>query len=142
MRTAVDTNVCSILWAGLERAPFAARMLDSAQQAGSLTISPIVFSEMLASPFVTESFVLQYLKDSDIAVDFGLSDRVWLEAGRRFREYGVRRRQSGGGDPKRTLADFVVGAHALVQADRLLTFDAGRYAVDFPELRLADTRAL
>ena len=38
--------------------------------------------------------------------------------------------------PKRLLADFVIGAHALYSADRLLTLDEGRYRRDFPELKL------
>jgi predicted nucleic acid-binding protein len=34
------------------------------------------------------------------------------------------------------LADFLIGAHALVQADQLLTLDSTRYSQDFPEVRL------
>src|SRR5436305_572495 len=40
-----------------------------------------------------------------------------------------------GGSAKRLLVDFIVGAHALIRADRLLTLDASRYAKDFPELK-------
>ena len=40
---------------------------------------------------------------------------------------------SRGGSVKRLLADFIVGAHALIRADGLLTLDAGRHAKDFPE---------
>ncbi len=38
--------------------------------------------------------------------------------------------------PRRLLADFMIGAHALLSADRLMTFDTKVYGQDFPELRL------
>jgi len=53
-----------------------------------------------------------------------------------FAAYAIRRRGSGGGSPKRLPADFLVAAHAVLKADRLMTRDASRYAQDFPTLRL------
>ena len=53
-----------------------------------------------------------------------------------FVAYVQRRRQSRAGSPKRLLVDFIVAAHALHRADRLMTLDANRYRQDFPKLRL------
>jgi predicted nucleic acid-binding protein len=71
-----------------------------------------------------------------IVIDFDLREDVWSLAAASFAAYAVRRRRSGGGSPKRLLPDFIIASHALLQADRLMTRDANRYAVDFPNLRL------
>jgi predicted nucleic acid-binding protein len=69
-----------------------------------------------------------------VTVDFVLPEKTWLEAGRRFASYASRRRRSSKEGPKRLPADFIVGAHAMMQADRLMTLDPARYQQDFPEL--------
>ena len=61
---------------------------------------------------------------------------MWTEAGNRFARYAARRRKTTGQSPRRLLADFLIGAHALVQAERLLTLDPKVYQQDFPELQL------
>ena len=95
-----------------------------------------VYAELLAHPKVTEPFVDEFLSTTNVAVDFVLEEAVWREAGRHFAGYAKRRRRSGGGHPKRLLVDFLIGAHASLRADRLLTLDRERYAQDFPKLRL------
>jgi predicted nucleic acid-binding protein len=65
-----------------------------------------------------------------------MKDEVWLDAGRRFARYATRRRKSGSGEAKRLLADFVIGSHALLQSDRLMSLDVDRYRRHFPELKL------
>jgi len=34
------------------------------------------------------------------------------------------------------LVDFIIAAHALLHADRLMTLDPVRYELDFPKLHL------
>jgi predicted nucleic acid-binding protein len=136
MRSAVDTNVLSAIW---DREPSAARLtqlLDEASRAGSVVLCAAVYAEALAHPRMTEEFLEEFLRNTAMAVDFGLDERVWLEAGRAYARYAKRRRRSAKEQPKRLLADFVIGAHAMVTADRLVTLDRTRYERDFPGLKL------
>lgn len=136
MRTAIDSNIISAIWSGEPSVPKLLQQLAEAKLSGALLISPVVFAELHAYPDATEKFILNFLQTTRVVVDYQLEEKVWLEAGRRFARYAARRRQSGGTTPKRLLADFLIGAHALVQADRLLTLDPRRYSQDFPELQL------
>lgn len=136
MRTAVDTNIISALWSNESDASAIARDLQRAKEAGAVLISGVVYAELLAYPGATESVLRTFLSQTGIEVDFLLRDQTWVEAGRRFAKYASRRRRAKIGGPRRLLADFIVGAHALLQADRLLTLDTQRYKMDFPELRL------
>ncbi len=99
-------------------------------------IAAPVYAELLAYPRATESFVNDFLTNTGIVIDFDLQRAAWLEAGRRFASYANRRRRESGEHPRRLLIDFVIGSHALLQADRLMTLDASRYRRDFPELKL------
>ena len=95
-----------------------------------------MYAELLAYPKATESFVNDFLADTGIAVDFVFQQPVWVDAGRRFARYAKRRRRPAHQGPKRLLADFIIGAHAVALADRFMTLDPKRYERDFPELKL------
>jgi predicted nucleic acid-binding protein len=136
MRTALDTNILSLFWS---REPWAAAIADHLSKAraeGGLVISAPVFVELSAIPTGDAQRVERLLGEMAIAVDFDLGEDVWRLAEKSFAAYAIRRRRSGGGSPKRLLPDFVIAAHALLKADRLMTRDASRYAQDFPSLRL------
>lgn len=136
VRTAIDTNIFSALWSKEFSQVNLPGRLSEAKNRGALLISPVVYAEVLAYPRATESFVNTFLADTGIMVDFQIQEEVWLDAGRRFARYAAQRRKSGSGEPKRLLADFVVGSHALLQADRLMSLDPDRYRQYFPELKL------
>lgn len=136
MRTAIDTNVISALWSSEAVAGNTAVILDSAKKAGGLVVSPAVYAELLAYPRMKEKLADQFLEDTGILADFDLPRAVWIDAGRRFARYAERRRASAREGPRRLLVDFLIGAHALAQADRLMTLDPKRYERDFPELKL------
>jgi predicted nucleic acid-binding protein len=136
VRTAIDTNAISVVWSGGSLAPQAASLLGRAAREGGMVICGPVYAELLAHPKATERFVDEFLTATRVEVDFVLEESVWREAARRFAAYARRRRRSRGGQPKRLLVDFLIGAHAFLRADRLLTLDPDRYVRDFPRLRL------
>jgi predicted nucleic acid-binding protein len=136
VRTAVDTNVISVLWSSEPLASHEAAKLDQAHAQGGLVICAPVYAELLAHPSARQSFVDDFLSDTNIVVDFALDEPIWRQAAQSFAAYAQRRRRSGGGSPKRLLVDFVIAAHAMLHADRLMTLDASRYQRDFPKLRI------
>ncbi|MGB8579183.1 MAG: type II toxin-antitoxin system VapC family toxin [Candidatus Sulfotelmatobacter sp.] len=135
MRTALDTNILSLFWSGEPSAAAIADQLSMARSEGALVVSAPVFVELTAIPTGSAQRVEKLLEDMNIAVDFDLGEDVWRLAATSFAAYAFRRRRSGGGSPKRLLADFVIAAHAVLRADRLMTRDMNLYALDFPTLR-------
>jgi hypothetical protein len=136
VRTAIDSNVFSAIWSAEPSAGKLVQQLGEAKVQGALIISPFVFAELHAYPGATEAFIQSFLQATGVFVDFRVEERVWTETARRFALYAARRRQSSKTSAKRLLADFLIGSHALVQADRLLTLDPHRYSQDFPEVQL------
>jgi predicted nucleic acid-binding protein len=136
MTTAVDTNVIIALW-DLELRAVARGALEAAMEGGSAVIAAPVFGELMAGPGRDEAFVDSFLRDTGITVDWNLDEAVWRRAGRAFQGYTARRKQSGSA-PRRILADFLIGAHALDRGYRLLTMDEGLYRSAFPALTLVE----
>ena len=135
MRTALDANILSPIWSAAPSATTIASQLSRVRSEGALVICAPVFVELSAIPGLNVRTVRKALAETAIAIDFDLEENVWMLAAETFAAYAIRRR-SGGGSPKRLLPDFVIAAHALLQADRLMTRDANRYSQDFPKLRL------
>jgi predicted nucleic acid-binding protein len=136
MRSAIDTNVISALWSREPLAKEMAEVLQRARQAGGLVICAAVYAELHAYPKATRDFIETFLETTGITVDYSVSNSVWQKVAEVYGDYAERRRGSGGGQPKRLLVDFLVGAHALLEADQLLTLDPARYQTSFPKLKL------
>jgi predicted nucleic acid-binding protein len=136
VRTAIDTNVISALWSGEPSANTMIDLLGSARNEGSVVICGVVYAELLAYPKATAKFVDDFLRATEIQIDFDIGEAAWRDAAQRFGKYAERRRRSKGVLAKRLIADFIVGAHAVHKADRLITLDASRYKIDFAQLKL------
>lgn len=136
MRIAVDTNVFSALLSGKESAVSTMQMaLEKAAGSGVLVASPVVYAELSAerSPEAVDGFFF----DKGVEVDWLLGKSVWRMAGSRYGDYARnRRRHKGDTGPRRILADFLIGAHALHLDRVLLTSDARIYGTHFPELEV------
>jgi predicted nucleic acid-binding protein len=137
VRVAVDTNVFSGLLSGEEKAVSTMQVaLERVSGRGMLVASPIVYAELAAVRSLEA--VDGFFSDKGIEVDWQLDERVWRAAGSRYGVYARTRRRQGGDDtePRRILADFLIGAHALYLDRVLLTSDARIYGTFFSELEV------
>ncbi|MGH7728402.1 MAG: type II toxin-antitoxin system VapC family toxin [Vulcanimicrobiaceae bacterium] len=106
-----------------------------AARRGPLVVTPIVHAELMAHPGATEAGVAAFLADLAIAVQWSLSETSWRRAAAAFGAYAHRRRSAGGRSPRRLVADFVIGAHA-VEAGAFATRDAEFLRRVFPGLHV------
>ena len=129
MRTAIDA---SVLWCLLNREPDAPgwqRVLEQAALDGDLVICSVAAAE-IAPAYAVESDLMEDLERLTISYDH-IQPAASFKAGQIFKSF----RRTGG--PRTTLIpDFLIGAHALVQADRLAATDRGYLRTYFPTLKL------
>jgi predicted nucleic acid-binding protein len=132
MITAIDTNVLlDILLPNEKFCDASVEALENAAAEGSLIICDLVYAE-LCIHFNTKGECDRFLHGNEIRVE-ALSSEAGFMASRVWRAY-----HKQGGQRVRILADFLIGAHAHVQASRLLSRDRGFYKKLFPALSLID----
>ena len=132
MITAVDTNVLlNLLIPDAPHAADAELALNDAARAGAVVISPLVYAE-LGAFFASEADLRRFQDETGMVVD-ALGLEGLHAAGQAWKIYNQRR---GRGRRQHIISDFIIGAHALYQADCLLTRDRGIYGTYFPDLRL------
>ncbi len=130
MLTAVDSSVLlDAVTDSAEHAESSDRALHKAAAEGGLIICECVFAEIRPA-FASTAEVEEFL--SDWQLRFVPSSRESaLLAGELFRAHLAR-----GGKGCRVIADFLIGAHARLHADRLLARDRGYLRVYFKRLTL------
>jgi predicted nucleic acid-binding protein len=74
----------------------------------------VVYAELLGAAGRTEAFIDTFCEETGIGVEWELRERAWRAAGAVFQSYAAHRRKLKDAEPRRTLADFLIGAHALV----------------------------
>ena len=129
MITAIDTNVMiDLLTDDSVHGESSRQLLIDAYDEGGLVICEVVYAE-LAPQFDSQAALDAVLKQLGIRRIQGGFD-VAYRAGAEYRR--------SGGTRTRMIADFLIGAHASMHADRLLTRDRGFYRSSFADLDLLE----
>ena len=131
MITAIDTNV--LLDVCLPDPRFGADSKERLREClaqGAGIICEVVYAE-LACAFPSHEGLQETLKFLGVELEPSKEKTLWVAAG--MWQVASREKRGRRG---RILPDFLIGAHGLTQADRLLTRDRGFYSAYFKALRI------
>lgn len=132
MRAAVDSAVVlDVLLDDPEFGERSTRLIEHHLGKGAVTICPVAFAESAACLEPPAKFIEVCQGMGFTYEDF--DPEVCSLAARFWRDYRAR-----GGSRQRILADFLIGAHARLRADRLLTRDRGFYRTYFKGLEVIE----
>ncbi len=158
MITAVDTNIIlDVLIPGEPFGESSKDLLDRYLSKGKLILCGVVFAE-LAARFTSEEELTSFLADTRMSLVYSNEKSLYM-AGSRWAEYARKSAKNRFSCGKcghafeatcpqckavltkrlHVLADFLIGAHALVQADCILSRDLGVYRTYFSDLKVIDS---
>lgn len=130
MITAVDTNILlDILLPDPKFGSTSIALLEQAYDQGALIICEIVYAELVPQ-FKDKPFLDKILRKINVSV-VPIDQEIAFLAGKKWGSY-----RKSGGKRERIITDFLIGAHALLRAERLLSRDRGFYRQYFKELLL------
>ena len=158
MITAVDTNIIlDVLIPGEPFGGSSKKLLDRHLSEGTLILSEVVFAE-LSAQFPTEKELKTFLAETGMRLVYSNEKSLYV-AGMRWANYSRKSNKDRFSCAKcgrvfgitcprcatalrkrlHVLADFLIGAHALANADCLLSRDLGVYKAYFSDLRVVDS---
>jgi len=133
MLTAVDTNILiDVLEADAEFGEMSCQALKQTSREGGLLVCDVVWAEVFTLYHDQEDALRGNL--SNMNMEFSpLTQQSSEIAASCWHAYRKR-----AGDRRRIAADFLIGAHAMTQCDRLLSRDRGFYRGYFSALKVID----
>ena len=131
---AVDSSVIVELLSNSDMADAAEHALRDALARGPVVVCDVVVAEVCSSLRDGDQ-AMQVLEDMGVSFSF-VEQKSALRAGEMQRRY-----RSRGGHRQRTVPDFIVGAHALLQCSALITRDAGFFRDYFKGLKVIVPKA-
>jgi predicted nucleic acid-binding protein len=139
VKTAVDSSVLlDVLTADPTFGERSREALRRAYDEGALVASEVTWAEVRAS-FASEDAFGHTMDKLGVSFE-PLSEPAARLAGQLWR-HAAKRQPERTGEARRVVADLLVGAHALLQADVLLARDRGYFRRAFRGLKVVDPSA-